>query len=320
MVVDEFCLNEINLTNIDGEKINKEIEKFIEFLPDVGVFEFVTSYENFAIEIENECGGDAVKLMTIHKSKGIEFKVVFLINTCNEINLKSTYGSILFNKDFGVGVDYFDLSSRIKIPSLPISAIRMLEKRKIVEEQQRVLYVALTRAVEKLFVVCSKSEKDLNKEFPNRPNSFINWFEKFISNELEGNHLDYLNFEKYDIQDLLVNVKKEDKQILFKDEKVNCPTPFEYGHFGSVDLPLKNSISKILNSKNDEESFYEENVFSEENISSSSERGTVYHKVLQNIDLKSLNNLEEQFEKIKNNFSEKELKITDFDKVICSPA
>jgi len=315
LVVDEFCLNEINLTNIDGEKINKEIEKFIEFLPDVGVFEFVTSYENFAIEIENECGGDAVKLMTIHKSKGIEFKVVFLINTCNEINLKSTYGSILFNKDFGVGVDYFDLSSRIKIPSLPISAIRMLEKRKIVEEQQRVLYVALTRAVEKLFVICSKSEKDLNKEFPNRPNSFINWFEKFISNELEGNHLDYLNFEKYDIQDLLVNVKKEDKQILFKEEKVNCPTPFEYGHFGSVDLPLKNSISKILNSKNDEENFYEENVFSEENISSSSERGTVYHKVLQNIDLKSLNNLEEQFEKIKNNFSEKELKIIDFEKV-----
>lgn len=312
-IIEEFNLYEINLTSIDGEKINKEIDKFIEALPDVSVFDFIINYEEFALEIENECGGDAVKLMTVHKSKGIEFKVVFLINTCGEINLKSTYGSILFNKDFGVGLDYFDTVSRIKLPTIPIEAIRMLEKRKIVEEQQRVLYVALTRAVEKLFVICSKPEKDLKNKFPKHPSAFINWFERIIVNEINDKHLEYLNFEKYDIQDLLVTNKKEEREFYFRKEKTVIPKPFEYKNNESVKIPLKSSISKIL--KNEEDSYYEKQIFSEEILKSSAERGTIYHKLFQCIDLKNLENLDNQIANLKNNFTNEEWKYIDENKV-----
>ena len=78
---------------------------------------------------------------------------MFVINTSNDFNFKSTFGSVVFNKDLGVGVDYFDIDSKVQSSSIPISAIRLVEKRKLVEEQQRVLYVAMTRAMDRLIIL-----------------------------------------------------------------------------------------------------------------------------------------------------------------------
>ena len=170
-IIEEFSLYQINDASLEFENANRNIDMMIDALPETDVFDFVLNYENFALEVENECGGDTVSIMTIHKSKGIEFKYVFLINTVNEFNFESTYDSVLFNKTFGVGIDYFDLVNRTQIETIASSGIKLLEKRKLVEEQQRLLYVALTRAKEKLFVVCSKKKEDLNQELMKK--SFI---------------------------------------------------------------------------------------------------------------------------------------------------
>ena len=158
-IVDDFSLYQINDASEEFLNANYNIDLMIDALPETDVFDFVLNYGNFSLIVENECGGDTVSVMTIHKSKGIEFKYVFLINTTNEFNFESTYETVICNKHFGVGIDYFDLNKRSQMPTIASAGIKLLEKRKLVEEQQRVLYVALTRAKEKLFVICSKEKE-----------------------------------------------------------------------------------------------------------------------------------------------------------------
>ena len=188
-IVNDFELYQINDASEECDRANAEINKLIDVLPDTDAFDFVINYSNFSLELESEAAAeDSVQLMTIHKSKGIEFKYVFVINTSNEFNFKSTFGNVIFNKDYGVGVDYFDTENRTQIESIASAGIKLLEKRKLVEEKQRVLYVALTRAIERIYVVCSKPEEKVRASLKERKTSFADWFDVMIYNELYGNH------------------------------------------------------------------------------------------------------------------------------------
>jgi len=312
--VHEFDIRLINMASENGRLKSKDIDDFLLALPNVDVFDYVNYYSDSPLIKESECGGNAVKVMTIHKSKGIEFKFVFLINLSNEFNFKSTYQNILFNKTLGVGMDCFDIMARTQLSSIPIAAIRMLEKRKLVEEQQRVLYVALTRAVEKLFVICSQNKKKISSKMKRHPTAFIDWFEPIISKELDGTHYEFLNFESYQIENLLDVPKKEKRQLLLSgDGEFQKTKWFEYFNDKAKDIPLKNSISKIIATSSDEET-YDVNYFLEE-TNSSADRGTLYHKVMQQIDLKNLRSIDLQLTRIEENLTEEEMKIVDFKKI-----
>jgi len=312
-IVDEFDLMLINMADENGKQNCNNIETFLSALPNVDVFDFVNLYSGFSLNYENECSGNAVKVMTIHKSKGIEFKFVFLINLSNEINLKSLYQTVLFNKNYGVGTDCFDIEKRIQSSSIPISAIRLVEKRKLVEEQQRVLYVAMTRAVEKLFVICSANQDKLLDKFPSRPTAFIDWFSVTIKAELDKKHLDFINFEKYEASDLLNIKKKQQQSLIFNEnQKGEDVDWFVYDYDKLKNIPLKNSISKIISATSDDN--YENNYFSEDAVSSA-ERGTLYHSIFQNIDLMNLENIDSQLDKIFANLSESENQLVDKNKI-----
>ncbi len=309
-IIEDFCLDKLNYASVNGEQITSDVDKFINVLPAVDAFEFVLNYSNLSLEMDSEGSGDAVKLMTIHKSKGIEFKVVFVVNTSNKFNFLSTRGSILFNKDYGVGMDFFDLVSRAQISTLPISAIRMIERRKLVEEQQRVFYVGLTRAIEKMYVICSKPIEKLSKTFPERQDCYANWLEPIISKELDGEHDENINFEKFDILDLFEIRENKDTQLLFSTKQVSPVNWFEYKDKNSTKINLKNSVSKLLKNEIFEKDEYENKIVFETD-SSSADRGTIYHKVFQNIDFKNLSEIDNQLKNIKENFSENEQKIID---------
>ena len=315
LIVQEFELDKINLLDVDGKKFNDEVDKFISRLPEKTAYEFLANYQDFSVVFENECAGDSVNVMTIHKSKGIEFKAVFVVGTSKMFNLRTTTEMVVFNKRFGAGLDYFDAETRTRKSSIPISAIKIYETRKLVEEQQRLLYVALTRAKEKLFVVCSKQKKSLNENFPNHPNSFINWFEKMIVDELNEKHNEIVNFEHYDISNLLEVPKKEKRQILFKTEKVEELKTEAYAFASSVEVPLKNSISKIIqknknNSSLKDDESYENYKFAEE-VVSAAERGTVYHKLFEFVDLKNLKDIDAAILHAKEKLLKEEIEIID---------
>lgn len=105
---------------------------------------------------------DVVRVMTIHSSKGLEFPVVFaagLARTFNMMDLRKPY---LLDKEYGFATKYVDIVKRITYPSLPQMAFKRKKKMELLAEEMRVLYVALTRAKEKLYLLASV--KDLQKK------------------------------------------------------------------------------------------------------------------------------------------------------------
>ncbi|QRG70802.1 helicase-exonuclease AddAB subunit AddA [Brevibacillus choshinensis] len=107
---------------------------------------------------ENE---DVVRIMTIHKSKGLEFPVVFVAGMGKQFNTMDLKSQFLLHKDLGFGPMAFDPALQLRYPSLAALGIRQQLRRDMLAEEMRVLYVALTRAREKLIMV--GSAKDLAK-------------------------------------------------------------------------------------------------------------------------------------------------------------
>ena len=98
---------------------------------------------------ENE---NVVRIMSIHKSKGLEFPVVFLSGTGKNFNLMDINKSILFHHDLGYGPDFVDPIRRISYPTVLKQALKKKIKIESLSEEMRVLYVAFTRAKEKLIL------------------------------------------------------------------------------------------------------------------------------------------------------------------------
>lgn len=96
---------------------------------------------------------DTVRIMTIHKSKGLEFPIVFVAGMGKKFNTMDTKGSIVIHPEWGVGIDSIDLEKRTKIPTILKKVIQEEITRENLGEELRVLYVALTRAKEKLIMV-----------------------------------------------------------------------------------------------------------------------------------------------------------------------
>ncbi len=110
---------------------------------------------------------DLLRIMSIHHSKGLQFKVVFLSQLHKTFNKMDSKAKMLMDAELGLAADYLDLKTRIKYPSLHKIAIKEKGERESLGEELRVLYVAMTRAEEKLILtgVC-KNEEDLIKKFP----------------------------------------------------------------------------------------------------------------------------------------------------------
>lgn len=95
---------------------------------------------------------DTVRIMSIHKSKGLEFPVVFVAGMGKQFNTQDTKGSVLLHPDWGAGIDLIDLKRRTKTPTFLKKMIREETLLENLAEEMRILYVALTRAKEKLIM------------------------------------------------------------------------------------------------------------------------------------------------------------------------
>ena len=109
--------------------------------------------------------GRAVQILSIHRSKGLEYPVVFLCDAARRFNTRDRSGTVLVHPVLGLGPRVVDLQNRVRYPSLARLAISTRQAREDQSEEMRLLYVALTRAKERLFVVgsCKNAEKALEK-------------------------------------------------------------------------------------------------------------------------------------------------------------
>ena len=124
-----------------------------------GLFNFITFIEKIVgnnnlqeAKIINE-NDDVIRIMSIHKSKGLEFPVVFLCNVGRKFNEQDMKNKIVLDQDLGIGANYIDNINEYS--TLAKQAINLKIKKEMISEEMRILYVALTRAKEKLIIIGS---------------------------------------------------------------------------------------------------------------------------------------------------------------------
>lgn len=132
-----------------------DLDRFLEHLE-------ALSQRGLVVTPEQASGG-AVTLMSIHKSKGLEFPVVFLCGLSRRFNRESQQAQILCDKDLGLGMNCVDTPNRIRYPSVAKNSIAVKIGADSISEEMRVLYVAMTRARDRLIMTYASDslQKDL---------------------------------------------------------------------------------------------------------------------------------------------------------------
>ena len=215
-----------------------------------------------------------LRIMSIHQSKGLQFKVVFLSSIQKGFNKQDLRESILLDEKLGMASQYVDPETRIKYPSLQLTAI----KEKIEEENQaeelRLLYVAMTRAEEKLVmtgVVKNLSyymekhpvKDDLSLEDVRNANSYFDFmmlgFSRSLSQNLETpivklklyNEQDLSGIkkeekaEKFSLRDELYSFLKKKREKTLEEEEWDKDFSYRYSHEESTHLYPKYAVSLL---------------------------------------------------------------------------
>ena len=176
---------------------------------------------------ENE---NVVRIMSIHKSKGLEFPVVFLSGTGSSFNMMDLNQDILLHQNLGIGAKYIDYDMQIKYDTISKLALREKLLEENISEEMRVLYVALTRAKEKLIITGIKNEfddanekmqelVDLYKKESNKINPilikkykrYIDWILLvYLYNKQNAKDLMKVNIIKKG--EILINTEQEEKE------------------------------------------------------------------------------------------------------------
>jgi len=162
----EECIGLTRLDSIfasmtDGEVKKNNLHRFLKLVSDfeagmprdlVQFLDYLDALEGKGIVDTSGSSGGAVTIMSIHKSKGLEFPVVFLCGLSREFNRESLRAPVLCDQKLGIGLSVVDSDRRIRYPSLSKRAISMKMAAESVSEEMRVLYVALTRARDRLIM------------------------------------------------------------------------------------------------------------------------------------------------------------------------
>ena len=127
----------------------KELSYFLEHL---------TAMEERGLSISGAVPSGTVRIMSIHKSKGLEFPVVFLSGLSRTFNLSDTQKQVLCHKELGLGLTHTNTVQRVRFPTIAKRAISLKIHEETISEELRVLYVAMTRARDRLIMTYAASK------------------------------------------------------------------------------------------------------------------------------------------------------------------
>lgn len=231
---------------------------------------------------------DAVKVLTVHASKGLEFPVVFLARCDTKCSGGVKAGDIVFDRTLGAGIRLFDEETRLKADSLAYTAINIEAKRREADENIRLLYVALTRAKNRIYVTqTTKNGIDKELDFPT-PVISSEKFSDLITYAvaMDDGLYGLIDFVEPTVEnpnevtkDGLYLSKGDDKTRNALKKVLDFVYPFEK----SSRISPKYTVTEINRLVRDEEN----EVFTPSMINPSSDNrrtGIAYHAVMENID------------------------------------
>ena len=226
---------------------------------------------------------DVIRIMSIHKSKGLEFPIVFLANTNKQFNEQDIRKNpVLLHQDMGIGAKYIDYNAQVQYDTLTREAVKNVIVNENISEEMRILYVALTRAKEKLIITGVSSdytkqleniEKQVNM-YPKKNDkinyilvkkykTYLDWI-LLVYLYAKNNTNDLIELNRIEPKEIIsemilenkentseqivkiLNSKEVDKQLL---ENIKNKIEYDYENKLSTTIPTKSSVTKIKQMK-----------------------------------------------------------------------
>ena len=274
---------------------------FLEFLKSKDEHELSVIYDIMRQDKEN-----TVNIMSIHKSKGLEFPVVILAGSTRPFNFTDAQGRLIVDRKLGIGSDYINCDNKTYHKHITKNALSLSMEKQNLSEEMRVLYVALTRAKEKLIITgIDKSFDEFVIEQEAKcpfdwilPNSYGATFKTLNEKDCENI---IRNLTEGEI--LKTDQSKEVYNAAYY-QNILAKTGFEYPYLEETRLNRKvtvTELSKYKSKRYDIDDFYNRYrvqthkkpmFMQKDNKISAAQKGTIMHKIMASIDLRQLNNPE----------------------------
>ena len=288
----------------DSKNYQYNVDKFLDYL------NIISKEDTLKIISDSN---NAVEICTIHHSKGLEYPIVILAGLGNKYQLNKDSGNIIISGKFGVGLKQIDNINRSLNETIVRNAIKIDNKKSEIDEEIRLLYVAMTRAKEKLALIGSAKIDDLianksknvyatttsldmiAKSIPDIYNSNFYSQKQFSIREGELNQLDVKIYSGDEFDNEII----EDKKLLILDAKDDSLMSQLRGVFSSKPefktTTIKNTVTNILKEETDYENlnFLPQKLNQTDSVQNIDvlKLGTAYHTVMQ--DLEFNENLED---------------------------
>lgn len=226
---------------------------------------------------------DVIRIMSIHKSKGLEFPIVFLVNANKQFNEQDIRKNpVLLHQDLGIGAKYINYNAQVQYDTLTREAIKNVIRNENISEEMRILYVALTRAKEKLIItgiskdyskqledieqqknIYARKEGKINPILVKKYKDYLDWILLVYLYE-QSNTEDLLELNRIEPSSVLENKKQENEQentsqnvIEMLNENSNKKDinqikgqiEYKYPDKLAIDIPTKSSVTKIKQMK-----------------------------------------------------------------------
>ena len=284
-VIEDSGYENFLLASADGEEQARRLYRFLAETESGDrlrtVSEFLSRVENSPDAFEISGGGedDAVKVMTIHSSKGLEFPVVIVCGLEKSFNRQDEYKPVFCDRDEGFFALSFDDAKRTVSTTGYREILKAKMRETTIKEEMRLFYVALTRAAYSLHLVFEKNADTRAAEFSKLFTESA-CFLDFVPAEIPvTTHLP--------TELSLADVRRKARQVLvakpdiMRAEKMKKDFAFLYPYLSATTLPLKNSVTAAIKNK---EEVYPVNTLFIENGDTDREKGVIAHRIMEHYD------------------------------------
>jgi ATP-dependent helicase/nuclease subunit A len=311
-IYDEGVFNPLVAASINPEKTMFNVRLLLYYSENLkslthdtlsGLINILSSQNNNTVLEEARFTGDIgskrIKLMTIHASKGLEFPICFIARTSAAFNLRENYSDVIFNDEIGIAMRYMILETYTKCDTFTHNTAKKYNKEAAISEEMRKLYVACTRAKNKLILTGTENPAE---------NSYFNWLKQSNIN------IETIN-ETAEIPEP-INEKNVQSKITTAIQK-------DYHREPLTQIPRRFTATQIgieyvtaINETQDEPTVFPRMPsFMNNRKLTGKKRGDVYHKLMELLDFKNPD-YEGQIQSFKDCFTEEEFAAIEVNQIL----
>ena len=278
-IIDEKNLELSLLSMPRGEIKIKRVERFLSGLKtrsgEYTLAEFFLKKESILdkLTVADPAGEDSVKVMTMHKSKGLEAPVVIVIGMNSSLKSGGKGDVVYKNREYGFGINYYDVEKKTRESTYLRTFISKTNDRGAFAEETRLLYVALTRAKVRLFIV---SESKLAAERVKTADKALRLIDLISPDDMEYNERENKDLKNGSIllRRAPVLPAPDEETVAIISKRISEKYPYK----SDVSLPLKRTVTEAA--RQTEPEFDEEDtfpLFKAQDV----EHGNAYHRFLE---------------------------------------